>query len=218
MQEDITVYEALRAHILQKEGQIANETIYMYVIYFALLTIGSIWNDWMSLLSFVSLIVFQSMINEEQWEIGKASIYIRVFFETQCSDIHWESLHVDPFYSSVFLSTIRKTVGWYISKCGATILSILSLVSIIIPILYTYNYQISNIPLIPSARIIFAVLLCIVTIFVNKQYFSVRESEKVKIGLTDAISTFYKNSRKDSDEVVQSGEKTYSNRETLPPN
>lgn len=31
MNENIAVYEALRAHILQKESQIANETIYMSI-------------------------------------------------------------------------------------------------------------------------------------------------------------------------------------------
>lgn len=81
MEEDLSVYVALREHILQKEGQIANETIYMYVTYFALLAIGSIWKNWMSLLPFVGLIVFQTMINEEEWEIGKASVYIKVFLK-----------------------------------------------------------------------------------------------------------------------------------------
>lgn len=180
MEEDLSVYVALREHILQKEGQIANETIYMYVTYFALLAIGSIWKDWMSLLPFVGLIVFQTMINEEEWEIGKASVYIKVFFEKQRNDIHWESLHEYPIYSSVYLSTIHRTIGWYTSKCSAVILSILSLISIIVSILHAYNYQILNIPLAPSARIIFAFLLCGVTILVNKQYFSVRESEKLK--------------------------------------
>lgn len=31
MHEDLTVYQALREHILHKEGEITNEIIYMYV-------------------------------------------------------------------------------------------------------------------------------------------------------------------------------------------
>lgn len=95
MNENIAVYEALRAHILQKESQIANETIYMYVTYFALLAIGSIWSSWFSLVPFFSLIVFQSMINGDQWAITKASAYIKIFFEEPRDDIHWEQLHHD---------------------------------------------------------------------------------------------------------------------------
>lgn len=191
MQEDIAVYEALRAHILQKECQIANETIYMYVSYFALLAIGSIWNDWISLLPFLVLIVFQSMINEEEWEICKASMYIKTFFEKQRKDIHWESLHEFQSYSLVFSNIIHKTIGWYISKCSAIILSVLSFVCILLPILHNYNYQILNVSFAPTARIIFAGLLMTVTIWINRKFFSIRENEKLKSKLAEAIKEFY---------------------------
>ncbi len=108
MKEDISVYNALREHILHTENQISNETIYMYVTYFALLVIGNIWDEWMSLASFIDLIVFQSMINGDQWSVTKASIYITIFFETKHRGIHWELLHQDPEYKSVFSRTVKK--------------------------------------------------------------------------------------------------------------
>lgn len=193
MKESMSVYEALREHILQKECQITNEIIYMYVTYFALLTIASIWNDWMSLMTFIDLIVFQSLINEEQWEIGKASVYIEIFFEKQYDDIHWETLHRDPFYIAVFSGSIRKTIGWYISKCGSSILSILSFLSIFIRILHASSYQLFSISFDPAMRIVLAFLLCMITICVNRQYFSVREGERLKRSLTEAIKEFHAN-------------------------
>lgn len=119
MNENIAVYEALRAHILQKESQIANETIYMYVTYFALLAIGSIWSSWFSLVPFFSLIVFQSMINGDQWAITKASAYIKIFFEEPRDDIHLVHLQMwrNHFVCSLFFVYFTP----YTSRCRLSI-------------------------------------------------------------------------------------------------
>ncbi len=192
MKENISVYEALREHILHKEDQIANETIYMYVTYFALLTIGSIWSDWISLASFIDLIVFQSMINGDQWSVTKASMYIKVFFETKRNDIHWELLHQDTKYKSAFSKSIRKTIGWYIYKNGATLLSIFSLFSISVSMLHTADYKICAIHPVLIVRLILAIILCIITIHVNRQYFHLRDGLKSNDNLSETIDDFYK--------------------------
>lgn len=194
MQEDIAVYEALRAHIIEKEGQISNETIYMYVTYFALLAVGNIWSNWFSLVPFFSLIVFQSMINSDQWSITKASTYIRVFFEEPFKKIHWESLHQDTFCLSVLEGKINRTIGWYISKWGATILSFLSLFSILLPVLHDVDYNFYDISPFMTAQIVIAVILCSITIYVNKQYFSLRNEQGANLQLENAIRAFYKKS------------------------
>lgn len=195
MQENIAVYEALRAHILEKENQIANETVYMYVTYFALLAVGSIWNSWISLVPFFSLIVFQSMINSDQWSITKASTYIKVFFEEPYKNIHWESLHHDTFCMSVLNEKLNKTVGWYISKWGATTLSFLSFLSILFPELHEANYNFYGIPSFSTVRIVIAAILCVITIYVNKQYFPVRNEKNGNLQLENAIRAFYNNSQ-----------------------
>lgn len=192
MNENIAVYEALRAHILQKESQIANETIYMYVTYFALLAIGSIWSSWFSLVPFFSLIVFQSMINGDQWAITKASAYIKIFFEEPRDDIHWEQLHHDIFLLSVVNGTINRTIGWYIYKCGATILSVLSFLSILLPILHDVDYQFNLISAYLAVRIVAALILCMITVYMNKQYFPLRDERDTNQSLVTAIRTFYK--------------------------
>lgn len=198
MEENVAVYTALREHILQKENQIANETIYMYVTYFALLAIGSIWNSWFSLVSFISLIVFQSMINGDQFAVTKASLYIRIFFETKRNDIHWEQLHQDPYCLSVISGTVNKTVGWYICKYGATILSILSFLSIIIPILHDSNYHLYALTSVETIRSIIAFILCSITIYMNKLYFTLRDNKNSNEKLAQAIEAFYKTVKEES--------------------
>lgn len=198
MEENLAVYETLRAHILQKENQIANETIYMYVTYFALLTVGSIWNSWISLLPFLILIVFQSMVNSDQWAITRASIYIRVFFESKRNDIHWESLHQDSFCIAVFTGATSRTIGWYICKWGAAILSLLSFLAILVPILHGANYQLNEISSYLTAEIVIAFILCMIAIYVNIQYFASRDEQSRNQKLAQAICDFYAKAAKES--------------------
>lgn len=168
----LALYEALRSHIVQKEEEIASETVYMYVAFFALLVAGQIWSEWVSLVSFLALIVFQSLINESLWSIVKASIYIRVFFEAKDKDIQWESLHIDPFYSSVRDAESRN-LGWYICKSGVTILSGVSFLYILISVLSSVKYSIGDINEIQYTQIVVAFVLCAVAFYLNRIYFKI---------------------------------------------
>ena len=80
MKENIAVYETLRNSIVSCEERIANEKIYMYVVYFAMLAF-SFERSWMILVSYLVLIVFQTLINGDRMAVEKASTYIRIFFE-----------------------------------------------------------------------------------------------------------------------------------------
>lgn len=193
MGENIAVYEALREHILHREDEITNEIIYMYVTYFALLTVGAIWSSLISLVAFIDLIVFQSMINSSQWSITKASIYIRIFFETQRNDMHWELLHTDEAYSFVY-SAINRNAGWYIRKYGSTFLALISFLSILFPALYTANWNFHALPSGTAIQIMIAFILCALTIHVNRLYFSLRDDNSLAAQkLTHVIQTFYEN-------------------------
>lgn len=207
MKENLVVYSALRDHILHKEDQISNETIYMYVTYFALLAVGSIWNQWVALATFIDLIVFQSMINGDQWSIIKASIYIKTFFETKSDDIHWESLHTYPYYQSVFGETIRKTVGWNICKRGAEILSVFSFLSILFSELSKCNYSYQNILPGAAIRIALAFFLLLTTIFVNKQYFSLRGNRDMDKKLEQVMDEFYGKAERESSLKIMPADK-----------
>ncbi len=197
MNENIAEYEALREYILQKEGEITNVTIYMYVTFFALISIGSIWNSWLYMTTFVDLIVFQSMINGSELSITKASIFIRVFFEENRPDIHWESLHNDEAFINIY-NKVNHDLGWYVRKFGASLLAIISLFSILLKILSSSKWDIYVLTLNQIAQIIVALGLWVLTIHVNCLYFKTRNNNRSQGDrtLTESTKLFRSNSQK----------------------
>lgn len=190
MVERIEEYEAIRTHILQKEEDVTQITIYMYLSYFALLAIAQIWNSWVSLVSFIALIVFQSLVNRSQLAITKAAIFIRIFFES-CENIHWESMNRNSSFTRAH-NAINKNIGWYICKYGATILGCISLFYIALPALNTYKNDLSMMPPNTTIQIYSALVPLCITIYVNHLYFYVRDDSNPKIqALTVAIQQFH---------------------------
>lgn len=78
--EEIAVYEALRNSIVSIEERVINTKCYMYVLYFTLLGFGLEFPH-LLIISYLVLIVFQTMINGDKLGAEKASAYIRIFFE-----------------------------------------------------------------------------------------------------------------------------------------
>lgn len=78
--EELIVYEMVRNTIISCEERVRNETIYMYVIYFAMLSFA-FENNWLFLVTFIVLISFQSMMYADRLSIEKASAYIQVFLK-----------------------------------------------------------------------------------------------------------------------------------------
>lgn len=194
MKENIAVYEALRNHILHFQSAIMNETIYMYVVYIALFSLGFTY-DWLFLVSFIVLLVFQSMINCHLWEIRKATIYIEVFFEKERDDIHWEKLHRDPAYQLVVVKSRIRSVDWYIRKNGASLLAVLSFMSILFMSIYSVSFEIQNLPMTAITQIIAASVLCILTIYTNRSYFKIDDQGRQEDDdLRNAINNFFKKS------------------------
>lgn len=183
MQEDISVYNSIRESILHIEDRIQNATIYMYVIYFTILTISSAsttLGSWVILITFIDLIVFQSMINNELWSLKKASIYINVFFESKHNDMHWELLHIDEKYDETY-NRINKKIGWYIYKYSAAFLAVISLLAILFSEIHVSALE-NCVYIICSAgsviKIILSFILCILTIHINRSYFRLRSEKK----------------------------------------
>lgn len=177
MKENPAVYTALRENILQKERVYIDLTMNMYITYFALLAAGVFWSSWLSLISFLVLIVFQSLINSNQWSIAKASFYIRKFFEEGNTDIHWESLHADDSYHERYTSFTRN-IGWYICKLGASFLSVISFSSILFSNLIGANWDFTSLSPIVVVQLCLAFVLCLLTIYIDVIYLRMRSNPK----------------------------------------
>ena len=177
----------------------------MYVIYFTILTISSSSSaliSWAILITFIDLIVFQSMINNELWALKKASIYINVFFESKRNDIHWELLHIDRGYDETYNRTNKK-IGWYIYKYSAAFLALISLLATLFSEIYVFILEKSVYILSPVSsviKIILSIILCILTIHINKSYFRIRGSNVgIEAELFNFIKGFYTKTRNQID-------------------
>lgn len=175
--ENLIVYQSIREHILQKETEVTNELTYMYVTYFGLLVSGAIWSSWLSLVSFIDLIVFQAMINRSQLSITKATMYIQIFFEEKRGDIHWESLHQDSKFLSAY-NKVNGNIGWRLCTYGATILAIVSFLYVLIPVLYVYKMSFNLVEPQDIIRVLIAAVLMILTSYVNYLHSATLNGEK----------------------------------------
>lgn len=185
MEENIVVYEALRNSIVSCEERIRQETTSMYIIYFTMFSFGFTYS-WLFMLSCIVLISFQSMINSDRLSIEKASTYIRIFFEEDRHDIHWESLHKDTLHLSVYNAEI-KNVGWYFDKYGSTILSIFSFFSLLFSIL-----KVKDVKQLPPETIIQVVVtfgLVLIVIYMNRKFYI--NTGKKEDPITVSIQEFY---------------------------
>lgn len=120
------------------------------------------------------------------------------FFESKRNDIHWESLHQDSFCLAMFTGATSRTIGWYICKWGAAILSLLSFLAILVAILHGANYQLNEISSYLTAEIVIAFFLCMIAIYINIQYFASRDEQSRNQKLAQAICDFYTKAAKES--------------------
>ena len=166
--ENLVVYEALRNNILQHELKMIDIIIYMYVVYFALLTIALTWERILILLSFVMLIVFQSMLNEERWTIAKTSMYIQIFFENQRNDIHWESLHHNKRYQR-YHAKHYKRISWFLERWASSLLAMISLVALVYSI---FQSLIISVTVSKIVILALGVILTTLVLYTNKLFFT----------------------------------------------
>lgn len=96
--ENMHEYDSLRDEIVSLQEQQRNVWIYMYVIFCSLFILGLEWSNYLFLFTYIILIPFQCIINNFLWSIEKISTYIRIFFENERTNMHWESFHVYPTY------------------------------------------------------------------------------------------------------------------------
>lgn len=185
MKEDKVEYEAIRNEIIRLQDSITNETIYMYVTYITLFSIGFSY-IWGFLASFIVLVVFQSMINENQWELKKCSIFLKVFFEECYGDMHWERLHTFKYYKTI--RTIRENkLGWKIYKWSSSFLALISLLALMFTIIKQVGINVSTYEVL-----VFLTSFCFVSLilYINAS-FSYKEG-KSDDALRDCIEEYLK--------------------------
>lgn len=193
--ENLIVYEALKNTVLHCEDCGRNARIYMYVVYFALLTIyftspAAVYQShWLILLSFLVLITFQTMINSSSIAIERISSYIRIFFETKRNDMHWSLLNKDKEHLTFYNATYQN-IGWHINYWGATLLAFVSLIIIIYQILSDHSiceWTIYDLIEISAGCALFGLVF-----FVNKDSYINNEKHKDTISKLDkSIEEFY---------------------------
>lgn len=185
-EENIAEYSALRDSIIQCENSIKNETIYMYVIYFALIVLG-FEHSWLFLVSFVVLIIFQTHINEDRIAIEKISSFIRIFFENQREDIHWETFNKDLKGMQFYNKHIRN-LGWYINKAGVSFLACVSFIALIGNRFQADGYQFTNLSVV---QIILGLALVAIVIYINSKLYTPNKTTIIS-KIDEDIKTFRK--------------------------
>lgn len=183
VEENIVVYEALRNTVIQLESGIQTAQSYMFTVYFALIGLGFSHSKHLFFVSFFVLIVFQNMINSNQLAIERISSYLRTFFANRRNDMHWELLNKDADHLGMFWEQSRD-VGWYIKTWGASMLSIFSLLLIGVETFQFYGMEV-------RLELLFALLLCGVTIYINARRPDRAKHRKRINELDESISKFY---------------------------
>ena len=165
----------------------------MYTVYFTLLTLGFAY-QWTLLISIFVLIIFQTMINNEKIAIERISSYIRVFFENQRDDMHWSLFNKDEEHLIAY-RTQYQNIGWYIHCAGASILSAISMLTLVVTSIY--HYGIDGIPAIVWVELITAALMCGIVWFTNSKMYvnSLRNRSTITL-LDNSVKEFYKKCQK----------------------
>jgi len=169
--EDLAVYAALRSSIVSGEDRIKNATVSMYVVYFAMLTFGFHYR-WLLYVSFIVLMIFQAMINDDRLAIEKTSIYIRIFFEEESRSIHWESLHKDiDFLKAV--RTRNRDIAWFLYHFGASCLSLVSFFALVVPLFQQYSRW-EEVMAHHALSILAALGGCLLVVYINSRRYANR--------------------------------------------
>ena len=193
-EENEMAYSALRDTILHCEDGIRTARIQMYTVYFVMLGFG-FERQWLLLVTFLVLISFQAMINEGRIAVERASSYIRIFFETKRNDIHWSLLNKDEEHLSVYRLRFQN-IGWHVNTVGASLLAVVSLVTLLVTNLNKYGHQLCELPASVWIEAVIAAVLCFTVFRVNGKYYTGKKRHRSTIKDIDAsIEQFYEKCR-----------------------
>lgn len=191
MKEKINEYESVRNEIISMEETQRNVWIYMYVLFCTLFVLGLEWSHSLFLVSYIILIPFQCAINDYKWYINNMSLFIKVFFENEKDGISWETLHAYNLYKK-FDAQKKKKIRNIIKNSGAIHLGFLATG-------FYCGYTLSNsfidnkyvLELSNIFLIILSIVLFVVLVMLNKDYYKVQTPE------LEAIMVEYKKEREE---------------------
>lgn len=184
----IQEYEALRSEIISFLEQQRTVWIYMYVLFCTLFVLGLQLSHYLFLVTYIILIPFQNIINDMLWSVSKISSYIRVFFEEENTNIHWEGLHLYDLYENYYKKR-NSGLNSFIRAFGSVHLGFLATVFFCG---FTLNNAYKNNIFILVPYDIFFIFLSVVLFFVLlKQDIDYNKNYKPEL---DKIMEKYKNS------------------------
>ena len=169
--ENITEYESLRNEIIATQGARENAILYMYTVYIALFVLSIEYSHYILLVTFVVLIPFQARILKAEASIAKISAFIRLFFEQETIDMHWESLQETLAEHPQYVKD-HNTIVDKLSGTGATQLGCLSTIFFLFKVLKEATYtQFPEYIALPDVIVILVSLVGVgFTVYITMKY------------------------------------------------
>lgn len=135
--EHLSEYESLRNELNITQERRANLILYMYLIYMTVFLIGVQYSKACFLITYIVLISFQARINRQRYMLIQMSAYIRIFFEDERNDLHWE-------HSKIMITYRRNSHRRLISRISSTTPVQLGILSLICYVGYSVRETISK--------------------------------------------------------------------------
>ena len=193
--ENMCEYESLRNELIATQGTRANLILYMYTAYISLFVLAIQFSHYLYLVTFIILIPFQAKIVRAKHAIIRFSSYIRIFFEEERNDMHWESLNVSNITKPYFDKVNSSFISWF-SGTSSIQLGVLSTICFVSHVIVQFVNNTTN----PSYIDCFLVAVSIICIFlidaINDAYPPSQDKE-----LDDTIRK-YKNSIEHNQDVA----------------
>lgn len=168
IKENLCVYESLRNEIISMEEIQRNLWIAMYASYLTVFVLSIERSYRLLLITYIVLIPIQAQILRYKGAIIRLSNYIKVFFESERKDIHWESLQSADEMAKYF-AKLNGNIASILCKVSPLLLAGISTIVFLGYTVHEYmkNNTISNIDLIWVVLALGANLLLFILI---KQY------------------------------------------------
>lgn len=168
LNENLHLYDSLRNEITTMESIQMNLWIAIYASYLTLFILAIELSHYILLLTFVILIPFQSQLLRYRWSIIRMSEYVKLFFELDRGDMHWELFHESEELVQYNLK-FNKKLASILSYTVTVQLGLLSTTAFCSITLYQ-SIQKYNIVWYDVLFIIISIICLIITSILNHQY------------------------------------------------
>lgn len=153
--------------------------LYMYSVFAALYVFGmqADGNHAVCLATYIVLIPLQGKIGYYSWSLTKMSIYIRVFFEEENNNMHWESLQGYPLHNQI-VQCKNNTIWGFFNQRSTTLLGVLASTSFVaLEVKGFHSDMILSEMIISGLWIFLAIILCVLNWWITKKSFERTDNE-----------------------------------------